>query len=67
MSCVDEEQVVLEQLTLSNFKISKKWEHKNIMTVLILSLLLIFELTQQAALLNFELLLNVLKISKFSF
>ena len=67
MSCVDEEQVVLEQLTLSNFKISKKWEHKNIMTVLILSLLLIFELTQQAALLNFELLLNVLKISKCSF
>ena len=37
------------------------------MSVVFLSLLLIFELIQQAALVNFMLLLNILKILKISF
>ena len=37
------------------------------MNVVLLLLLLIFELIQQAALVNFKLFLNILKISKISF
>ena len=38
-----------------------------ILLLMVLSLLLIFELIQQAALVNFMLFLNILKILKFSF
>ena len=61
------EQPVCEQLTLSDFK---KWSStalktfKNIMSVVFLSLLLIFELIQQAALMNFMLYLNIFKTLK---
>ena len=37
------------------------------MNVVLLFLLLIFELIQQAALVNFKLFLNILKIAKISF
>ena len=72
---MDEEQAVFEQLTFNDFK---KWiftalktfniyptlmQHMNIMSVVLLSLLLIFELIHQAALLNF-MFFSIFKISK---
>ena len=72
---MDEEQAAFEQLTFNDFK---KWsftalktfniypilmQHMNIMSVVLLSLLLIFELIHQAALLNF-MFFSIFKISK---
>ena len=52
---------------LHHYNDQQSWQNKNIMSVLFLSLLLILDLTQQAALVNFILFLNLLKILKFSF
>ena len=78
---MDEEQVVFELLSLSDFK---KWSFtglstvnsnsiimskysRNILWVRCCRSLLIFELIQQAALVNFMLFLNTFKISKILF
>ena len=52
---------------LHHYNDQQLWQNKNIMSVLFLSLLLNFDLTQQAALVNFILFLNIFKILKFSF
>ena len=77
MGRMDKKQAVFEQITLSDFK---KWSSTALKTLnnytiiiinnsykirkLKLSLLLIFELIQQATLMNFMLYLNIFKILK---
>ena len=83
MSHVDEEQAIwtvnfkrtqgVEFQSIKYFKQLQHnneqqiWQHKNIIIIALSSLLLIFELIQQTTLVNFVLLLNILKISKISF
>ena len=83
MGRMDEEQAIFEQLTLSNFKRWSSTALKTfnnstiIMTndsgkvriswVVFLSLLFIFDLIQQASLVNFMLFSNISKILKISF
>ena len=43
------------------------WHNKNIMSVVFLSLLLIFELIQQASMVNFVLFLNIFQILNIRF
>ena len=67
MGCIDKEQAVFEQITLTiimtgnNEKISISW------VWCFSSLLLVFELIQQASLVNFMLYLNISKILKILF
>ena len=75
MNRTEEEQDVFEKLTLRDFKMqsstalktSKKWSvmmtsNKNIMSVVLLSLFLVFELIQEATMVNYTLLLGILNI-----
>ena len=55
---MDEEQILFEQLTLNKMRISRMW---------CFCIFLIFELIQQAALVNFMMFLNIFKILKMSF
>ena len=65
MGRIDKEQVVSEQSTWLHHNVDQqKLQNKNIVRVVFWSLLLIFELIQQAALMNFRLYLNILKILK---
>ena len=53
-------------MTFNNYKHNNDqqlWQHKNIISVVLLSLLLILKLIWQAALVNFMLFLNILKAS----
>ena len=84
MGCLNKEQAVFEQLTISDLKewrslvlknfnnytttmTSNSEKNNNIVKVVFLSLLLIFEFIQQAALVNFTLYLNICRILKVSF